>query len=527
MGGAYRGWFSLNGYEIANSSRVSAHLGRTVPTSDAGMFGDDLNLYGVEDPPGSGLYIPFEGSAPDENGLYDIPSWAVESEDGLYDIPLKPCQLVESEEHPGFYELPASMVEKSAGLYTPPDGARRFGPGILVLEGECWDGASQFCNACTDLIGYDDSWSGLPDFLNDSEYRLELAPWYTTELPESWEFGGVWVMKVDGFGPTPVERPVRELLGTGGVAGPSRDRSRRLRFEALLIACTNAGAEYGLDWLTCLLRDSTDNVSSVIRYLSSSPSYSGVDPYSLARELHGVVLTQAPTIDEEIIVGDHRRGQQGNLYKVSWEMAALNPYAYFPAVTIPVEWDEIAQQPVNWVHAADCAKPETCEDMPVLFSTDCVPEEIETINTPPPVCGGCLPVGAIDKYSFRVPTFDRAFRCRDTAVTMRIKNLSASSLTLQGFWRVCGTDIRCEDNQWPLQVAGLPAGAELVLDGVSRKFWAVFDGRIHRPVGIVGTPNGAPWRPPVIDRQTCWDFIVQTASTSDFEISMTLSDREP
>ncbi|MBN7559776.1 Uncharacterised protein [Mycobacteroides abscessus subsp. massiliense] len=477
---AYRGYFTLNGVEIANSSRVIAHLGQDVPTSDIGVFGDD---------------------------------------------PSTDCALIESTEFPGFYEIPDSSTEVSPGLLTPPNGARRLGPGLFEINGTCW-GPIAFCGSCSTIVTYDDSWPGLREFLGDNNYRPELAPWYSTELPESTEFGGVWVMKIDGLGATPVERPITQMTGSGAAAGPHRDLSRTLTFEALMIACTHAGVEFGMDWLSCILRDTTDDNTSVLRYLAASPAHSGVDPASLVREVHGVVLTKEPRIISEYNTqaGQHH---QANLYRISWEMTVLSPYAYLPQVRVPVDWDEITRQPVNWVHAADCEKPSTCSDMPVLFSADCVPEEIAILDTPPPVCGGCLPVGEIDKYSFRIPTMDYAFRCRDTAVSIAIRNLGGTPLTLQAFLRVCGTDVRCEDNRFPLQVSGLPPLTELVLDGISGRYWAIYDDRKHRAVGIVGTPNGAPWRPPRIDRETCWDFIVQTASTSQFEVTMTLTDREP
>lgn len=476
----YRGYFTLNGVEIANSSRVIAHLGREIPTSDVGMFGDD----------------PTD------------------------------CGLVVSADFPGMYEIPESSEEVSPGLLTPPNGARIYGPGLFEVDGTCW-GPVALCGSCsTSVVTYDDSWPGLQEFLGDSLYRPELAPWYSTELPESGEFGGVWVMKIDGLGPTPVSRQITQMAGSGASAGPHRDTSRTVTFEALMIACTHAGVEFGMDWLSCLLRDTTDTTSSVLRYFAASPAHSGVDPGSLLREAHGVVLTREPRILEEVCTrpGPH---QQANLYRISWEMTVLSPYAFLPQVVVDVDWDEITRQPVNWIHAADCEKPGTCADMPVLFSVDCVPEEIPILDTPPPVCGGCLPVGEIDKYSFRIPTMDYPFRCRDTAVTIAIRNLGDGPLTLQSSLRVCGTDVRCEDNRFPLQVSGLPPSCELVLDGISGRFWVNYDGRRHRAVGIVGTPNGAPWRPPLIDRETCWDFIVQTASSSQFDVVMTLTDREP
>ncbi|MHC9292062.1 hypothetical protein ACRCUN_06315 [Mycobacterium sp. LTG2003] len=520
---SYRGWFKLNGAEIANTARVTAHLGREVPTSDAGMWGPEP-IPGPafpEDPGVDGLYDP-EDLPPDGEGL--LPVGELEGDGGLYPVvPLGPCELIEVSA--GLYEIPASSEEISTGLWSPPEGSRRFGPGLMEIDGTCW-GPAAICSSCSDIVSYDDSWPGLREFLGDMVYRPELAPWYSTELPESGEFGGVWVMSVDGLGATPVERPITQMAGAGAAAGPHRDASRTVTFEALLIACTHAGVEYGMDWLSCRLRDTTDNTTSTLRYLAASPSYSAVDPATLVREVHGVVLTKEPRIVQEYNA-EARQHQQATMYRISWEMAVLSPYAYLPAVRVPVDWDEVTRQPINWIHAADCAKPETCEDMPVMFSTECVPEEIAVVTTPPPVCGGCLPVGEIDKYSFRVPTMDYAFRCRETAVTTIIRNTGERSLTLQAFWRECGSDIRCEDNLWPLQVSGLPAGAELVLDGITSRFWANYDERVRRVVGVVGTPNGAPWRPPIIDRQTCWDFIIQTSSSSEFEVEMVLHDREP
>ncbi len=474
----FRGYFALNNVEIANSSRVAAHLGTAIPTDDS-IFNDDL---------------------------------------------LGDCELVEDPDHPGLWLIPETAEPAGAGLWWPPNGARRFGPGLYEV-GSCW-GPAAICMNCRTQVDYDDSWTGLAAFFDDGTYRPELAPWYVTELPQSAEFGGVWVVSVDGLDATPVERKIIETIGPGAVAGPHRDRQRTITFEALLVGCTNAGVDYGLKWLNTLLRATTDNTTTRLKYLSAHPQHSAVEPDTLVREVNAVVLTQEARVKEAVVSGGGHH-KQANIYRVTWELTSLSPYAYLPAVETVIDWDNITRQPVNWIHAADCRKPESCEDMPVMFSTECVPEEIVRVESPPPVCGGCMPVSAIDKYSYRVPTMDYAFQGRETAVTVVITNTSDSPLTLQAFWRVCGTDVRCEDNQWPLQISGLPAGAMLHLDGITGMYWAHYDGRDRRPVGVVGTPTGAPWRPPVIDRKTCWEFVIQTASTSEFTASLILSDREP
>lgn len=474
----FRGYFALNGVEIANSSRVTAHLGVDTPTSDAGMFEDagDCTLTPI---------------GPDRLLAEVAPSQA----------PIAPGRL----------------------LYTPPDGTRLYGPGLGVV-GECWS-SRNMCFGCRIEIGYDDTWPDLPAFVGDLTYRPELAPWYTTRAPESGEFGGVYVLDVKGLGPTPVSRPITEMAGAGAHAGPHRDPSRKVTFDALLIACTSAGLEYGLQWLNCQLRDTAYRDDSILRYLAAHPGHSTADPATLVREVHGVVLTQEATVTDSF-AGGGRQNQQATVYRVSWEMAVLRPYAHLPAVDIDVEWTEIATQPIRWVHQPDCDTPADCATMPVLFSDTCQVETIPVVYTPPPNCGGCLPVGLLDTYRFEVPVFAAPYRCRETAASLAIRNTGARELTLHGHWRNAATHEACDERRYPIQVAGLPPSATLYLDAISGSYWAWYGGRKHRPAHIVGTPSGAPWQPPVIDRAEQWEFIVTAPSDAVFEIGMSLADRE-
>ncbi|MBX9921255.1 MAG: hypothetical protein K2Y33_15740, partial [Mycolicibacterium frederiksbergense] len=106
-------------------------------------------------------------------------------------------------------------------------------------------------------------------------------------------------------------------------------------------------------------------------------------------------------------------------------------------------------------------------------------------------------------------------------------NNSLEPLTLQCYWRVCGTDIRCEDERWPFQISGLPGKAMLTMDAISDQYWATLGGRLYRPRGILGTKTGAPWRPVVLDRSGCWEFVAVSAPGADFDVKLRLTDREP
>jgi hypothetical protein len=476
----FRGYFALNGVEISNSSRVVAHLTKDVPTDDS-VFG-----------------LAAGGD----------------------------CSQTPNPDDPGLGLLPPSEVDLGNGLGTVANGTRLYDPGLGIV-GDCWQ-PSAFCG-CRDQIQYDDSWPGLQDYIGDSPYRVELAPWYNSRLPQSGEFGGIWVMDAKGFGPLTVNRAVTENIGSGASAGPNRDTSRKLTFDALLLACTNAGLEYGLQWLACELRSTIGRADSVLMYFTAHPQDTAANANTLVRELHGVVMTGSPTITAQSQAGK-KPWRQADLYRVSWELTVLNPYVFLPVIDLgTVSWKTIAVEPITWAHAPMCATPPSCDPMPVLFSDTCPPETINVgTNTPPPVCGGCLPVCAIDRYTYAIPSLSEyPAQCSDTAATVTITNNSTTeSLTVQGYWKLCNVAEACDDDQYPVQINGLPAQSSITLDAVSGQFWATVGDHQYVAMGIVSTPNGAPWVPPIIDRTMCWEFVIVAPEAVNFSVDIALADRE-
>src|SRR5689334_8296262 len=182
---AYRGWLALNGTEIANSARTIAHLGAETPTTDFGFFTDEDGSYALEEIPDSdGLYYPDASLGTYVEGVGWMPGELVaHPEEGqLYLTAWSPCAPIESVEYPGFLILTEDQIEVSEGLWTPPAHARIYTEGIFVHD-ECWDSPS-ICSSCSSLVSYDDSWPDQKVWLDDSDYRPELAPWYTALLPE-------------------------------------------------------------------------------------------------------------------------------------------------------------------------------------------------------------------------------------------------------------------------------------------------------------------------------------------------------
>jgi hypothetical protein len=483
----FRGYFALNGTELVNSSRTVAHLGKITPKYDF-VLGSD-------------------------------PNWT--------------CTLTESQT--GLYEIPVTSSESAdyPGLYTPPDGSYRYDGGLYAI-GDCWL-PNPLCGCVLmPWVTFDDTWTGLQDFLTDSIYRPELAPWYNVRIPQSAEFGGIWVMSMQGLGPVGAERPLSEMVGSGAIAGPERDGSRTITFSALMIACTNAGLQYGLEWLTCQLRSTNDSTNSTLQFFAAHPGDSAANPSTLVRELHNVVMTQGPQVTQQFNASG-KLNQQETVALVSFALTALNPYSWFSALDVPVTWDVIDAEQISWVPTVPvpgapppgCNLPGGCVTPPLVSATCPPPTVVITTDSTPPVCGGELPVMGITRYTYNLPTMLVPNWCPGTAVTMTITNNSDAPLTCQGYWKLATDPEGCsERDQFPVQISGLPGFASVTLDGISGKYCATYNGVQVVPVGIVGTPTGAPWLPPFLDRTLDWQFEIIADQAANFSVSFALYDQD-
>ena len=217
----------------------------------------------------------------------------------------------------------------------------------------------------------------------------------------------------------PLFRPTRLaalLLGLGCLAQAHAEALPAVVDKVLLQQPSVRSAQ-------ALLRAADADDGSTLRYLAAHPGGSTADPVTLIREVHGVVLSQEPQVQDaqNLARGQH---SQATIYRVQWTMTVTRPYAYSPPVDVAVDWDETTLDPIGWIHGADCKTPASCADMPVFFAEGCDVERIEAVTTPPPTCGGCMPVCAVQTRVFQLPTFDSPYRCRQTAVTLRVRNNS-------------------------------------------------------------------------------------------------------
>jgi hypothetical protein len=78
--------------------------------------------------------------------------------------------------------------------------------------------------------------------------RLDDAPWFDPDAPDSEEFAGFFIEEITGFDST-VRRDFTDGAISGGSLGPLRLAGRCMTVTGWLLARTCCGAEYGLRWL--------------------------------------------------------------------------------------------------------------------------------------------------------------------------------------------------------------------------------------------------------------------------------------
>lgn len=376
--------------------------------------------------------------------------------------------------------------------------------------------------ACDIRMVYDDSWTGLQAAVGDDPYVLSNAPWYNAARPASEEFAGIWLLDVTGFDSVPVQREISESICAGGVAARARDTARTLTFSALLVACSNAGVEYGKEWLSCVLRQANARGGVDLEYYAAHPEDTAADPTTLRRAMYGVALTQSPTVTENLGRSNGAPNRQATIYRVEWEMVATNPYPYGSSSVTPVIWDSTEDESIEWAHAPDCDDTSSC-GLPTIYNAECVPPVIEIAPATIPTCGGCLPICAIERRVWELPTLIGL--CEDVVITVRVTNNSADPLTVIMYWQPCGSTDSCE-REAPLQISGLGEDQTVVADSVTGRPYVAVDNVPHRQVGIVGTPSGRPWRPIVLESLTCWELVAEAAPGSDYTVIIEMRERD-
>jgi hypothetical protein len=216
-----------------------------------------------------------------------------------------------------------------------------------------WDGYFEY--AGTEIINVaraeryarDTQWFR-PSFENDSlavllgdTYNSPMqddAPWTDPANLDSYSFFGVYPLEITGVDDsTRTSTPVESTLD-GGIAGRIRHQTKTVVFNVALMAASEAGVQYGYDWLkqallggACSVRGSNICAGSDLCFLSSSPV---VDPYypiehiedcltPYLRGLRRVVFNSGPTITAKRDMSDG-----GAVWTATFTCVAGDPWVF-------------------------------------------------------------------------------------------------------------------------------------------------------------------------------------------------------
>lgn len=116
----------------------------------------------------------------------------------------------------------------------------------------------------------------LGDGLRYSTPLLDDAPWVDEDAPESLDFWGLYPLDVTGLEDSSRTSTVLESLGEGGFPGQVRNATKAIVFSGVLVAATEAAADYGMRWLKQALNGgacngNTPQSGGQLCYLSSPP----------------------------------------------------------------------------------------------------------------------------------------------------------------------------------------------------------------------------------------------------------------
>lgn len=264
----------------------------------------------------------------------------------------------------------------------------------------------------------------------------DRAPWWSASEPDSFDFGGLLVLSVDGLGPGEFTRSTTpRASGRGSFFGPGVQGAPVITVEGILLARTCCALDYGLRWLTNVLHGSCDAdcEGDDLTFLDccpglceDSPSFESypecLEPH--IRTLKGVTVTGSPRIIERI--GNGCRCGCGacdgaSTWRIRFELTAGQPCVYREPQMVEsgvVFTPDPAGDCEEWVLLAPG---EVCpEDLNCPVPDDCLVDVAcpapPAPPTPPAVTNSCIcdphttaracidiPANTIPEYTTAVP----------------------------------------------------------------------------------------------------------------------------
>lgn len=421
-------------------------------------------------------------------------------------------------------------------------GYLRFGDVELVNNQRAFNhamnGISSVSLEVIQSIGWGQTnvWLGEPEPITPS---ITGAPWVDPTRNESYEFGGVMALDIQGLETTEIEQDIQQATGDGGHASPRRLPARVITVDCLLVAETSRGLQWGLRWLTRSLMSEDCQEDSGPRdliFLESAPEYrqseQDIDVQTrvagITRMLSRVVVSQSPTI-ETLSGRSAARGDVGACTaRVTFELTALVPRVWRNPVRLLASQDLSKGEPLSVSFTEldpDGSCPANCDaDDGILV--DPLSGPLWTLPRPvaPGADIGCqlidsrrsiftIPEGLIPLTGEMLPT-----------VTLRSEGKEERHVRIRWARGVVTDDGAALDCQTVGEAMAtyLPAESTLTLDGRSGTATAFTSAGAEldaTPV-MVGR-GGGPWRAPVMRCGAPYSLVVDTDVDTALSIEVT------
>lgn len=394
-------------------------------------------------------------------------------------------------------------------------------------------------------VTFNDSWEHTERFLGQQAYRLpklDFAPWFDLTDPDSADFGGIWPLAVEGLDTASWSLDVVPGNGDGATFGLGRFEERTITVEAILYASTTAGLDYGLRWLTAVLRGDRcqdDTGGQTLEYLSTAPDADPsmdavafeacVAPYR--RELHAVRMTGAPKVTERFGVDEQSSAPTATAYKVTFELTAGVPWAYRSLGLLASGLKFVTTGTATPIYFAICdGSPATAcvnDSSPLV---DPLMPSIATLvrPVPPKTILACEPLdtrrltAVVPKTA--IPTN------HDLVTTMEVfaGPVEARKLRIRWVRKPTGvSDVNVLLDCYLLAdfyVTYIPAGDTLVLDGPTNRPWVrTADGRKLDAQSVVSRTDGGPWSAPILSCRDDYMIVIDAPGNVSGALTVAVS----
>lgn len=189
------------------------------------------------------------------------------------------------------------------------------------------------CDRCPDL----------PDALGHDPYisvQVDDAPWYDPVRAASVDFLGIMGGQIDGLTDATFTRTPVPLIGLGSSIGPLHRAHREMAFTVSMVARSECGLSYGMEWLARALsadpcQSGCTGVEAIIfACCPEDTAATGIN--AEMRHLYDVGILDGPTVTERVWVSESLLWAT-----VTFTLVAGNPYIFGEPLDTGDDWTTI------------------------------------------------------------------------------------------------------------------------------------------------------------------------------------------